>query len=101
MPSLRIASIGASIASARTMRTPCGSCRRAVDIRRPTTGTITTSASSAPRASASSIESALSSRARSSENSVDPSQSAEMKTVSIRSARSPGSAGTDSPRASR
>ena len=29
MPSLRIASIGASIASARTTRTPWGSCRRA------------------------------------------------------------------------
>ena len=101
MPSLRIASIGASIESARTTRTPCGSCRRAIDIRRPTIGTIRTSASSASRASASSVERALSSRARSSENSVLPSQSEEMKIVSIRSARSPGSAGTVSPRASR
>ena len=53
------------------------------------------------RASASSTARALSSRARSSENSVQPSQSEEMKIVSIRAARSPGSAGTASPRASR
>ena len=75
MPSLRIASTGASIASARTTRTPCGSCSRASDIRRPTIGTIRTSASSTSRASASSTASAVSSRARSRENSVQPSQS--------------------------
>ena len=101
MPSLRIASIGASIASARTIRTPCGSCRRACVIRSPTIGAIRTSASSAPRASASSTASAPSSRSRSSENSVQPSQREAMKIVSIRAERSPGSAGTTSPRASR
>ncbi len=47
MPSLRIASIGASIASARITCTPCGSCSRGSGIRSPTRGAIRTSASSA------------------------------------------------------
>ncbi len=98
MPSLRIASTGASIESARTTRTPCGSCSRSTDIRRPTIGTIRTSASSASRASASSEASASSSRWRSRANPVDPSQRSTKKTVSIRSARAPGSAATSSPR---
>ncbi len=101
MPSLRIASIGASTESARTIRTPCGSCSRCCVIRRPTIGTTSVSASSASSASASSMVRALSSRSRSSENSVLPSQRAAMKTASIRSARWRGSAGTCSPRASR
>ena len=53
MPSLRIASIGASIASARINRTPWGSCRLGCAIRSPTRGAIRTSASSASRVSAS------------------------------------------------
>ena len=93
MPSLRIASIGASIASARTICTPCGSCRRGSGIRRPTSGAISTSASSAPRVSASSTASAFSRRAWSRASSVQPSQSEARKTVSICAARSPGSLG--------
>ena len=81
MPSLRIASTGASIASARIRRTPCGSCRFGSAIFRPTTGAIRTSASSASRASASSTASAVSRRSRSSENSVQPSQSEARKTI--------------------
>ncbi len=101
MPSLRIASIGASIASARITCTPCGSARRGSDIRNPTSGAISTSASSAPRVSASSTARALFKRSWSRASSVQPSQSEARKTVSICAARSPGSVGTISPRASR
>ncbi len=101
IPSLRIASIGASTVSARTIRTPWGSCSRAGDIRSPTIGAIRRSASCRLRASASSAARAWSSRSRSSENSVQPSQREAIKSVSILAARSPGSAETVSPRASR
>ncbi len=101
MPSLRIASTGAATWSARTIRTPFGSCSRFIDIRSPTIGTIRTSASSALRASASRVAICSSSRSRSSANPVLPSQSPMKKTSSMRSARVPGSAGTSSPRASR
>ena len=73
MPSLRIASTGASIESARTIRMPCGSCNRGIDIRRPTIGAIRTSASSASRDSASSVDSAPSRRSRSSVKPAEPS----------------------------
>ena len=83
MPSLRIASIGASIESARTIRIPLVSCRRGSGIRSPTKGAISTSASSAPRVSASTTASALRRRSWSSESSVQPSQSEARKTLSI------------------
>ena len=83
MPSLRIASIGASIASARTSCTPCGSCsgRAASAGRRPGRSGRRPRRRRGPRRRA--RRGRVSSRSRSSENSVQPSQSEAMKTVSM------------------
>jgi hypothetical protein len=97
VPSLEIASTGASIVPARTILVPLPNSTSSRVISNPARGTIRTSASRMSRDSTSISSRIDSILERFRENSEAPSQSSEMKTRIISSALAAGSAGTDRP----